>query len=96
MSDNYCKAFNQTLPLITFSIIFQFLSLVNVANCITQVAVGGCYIQWMFFLHAVASWGFFGGLFIIIYVIATGQFSKENIKDTLKKWCFKNKNGNHQ
>ena len=90
-TDKYRKAFNQTLPLIGFSVTFQFFSFIALANRVTQTAIGGRYVQWIFYLHAVAApaWGFFGGLFIIIYIIATGKFSSQNIKKALIKWHLK-------
>ena len=86
--NRYHTIIKKTLPLIGFSITFQFFSFIALANRVTQTVVGGRYVQWTFYLHAVAApaWGFFGGLFIIIYVIATGIFRKKNIKKALENW----------
>ena len=87
-TNQYRKAFAQTLPLIAFSVIFQLYTFIALANRVIQTALKGHYIQWSFYLHGVAApaWGFFGGFVIIIYIIATGKFRKKNVIEVSREW----------
>ena len=84
---DYCKALKQTLPLIFFPIIYQVLSWIALANRIYQSAYNGKYVKELFFAHAVtaAGWGFFAGLFAIIYLVITKKLIKmcQRLKKTV-------------
>ena len=92
---DYRKALKQTLPLIGFPVMYQVLSWIALANRIYQASISGKYMKWMFFGHAVtaASWGFFAGLFAIVYLIILSEFRYNVMKFTrvFCKCCVKRK-----
>ena len=78
----YRKALKQTLPLIIFSIIYEGLSLIALINRIYQSVKSGKYLKGLFFAYAVTAsgWGFFGGLFVIIYLLTLSEFRNKVMK----------------
>ena len=76
MTAKYRLAIKQSLPLIAYPIISQLLSFITVANRVTQAALKGQYVRWLFFIHGFATpgWGLFGGLFTIIYIIRIAKW----------------------
>ena len=85
---DYRKALKQALPLIGFPLIYQVLSWIVLANRIYQSAISGRYVKWMFFIHAItaASWGFFAGLFTIVYLITLSEF-RNNVMKFVQVFC---------
>ena len=85
---DYRKALQQTLPLIGFPIIYQMLTWIALANRIYQSATSGKYVKWMFFSHAItaASWGFFAGIFTIVYLITLSEF-RNNVMKFVQVFC---------
>ena len=82
LSLEYRKVHKQTLPLIIFPIIYEGLSLIALINRIYQSVKSGKYLKGLFFAHAVTapSWGFFAGLFVIIYVVSLSEFRNNVMK----------------
>ena len=82
LSLEYRKVHKQTLPLIIFPIIYEGLSLIALINRIYQSVKSGEYLKGLFFAHAVtdSGWGFFAGLFVIIYLVTLSEFRNKVMK----------------
>ena len=78
----YRKVLKQILPLIIFPIIYQVLNLIALINHIYQSVKSGKYLKGLFFAHGVTNsgWGFFAGLFIIIYLLTLSEFRNKVMK----------------
>ena len=94
MSQDYWKALKQTLPLLVYPIMVQFLGWFAIADRLYQRLHKGQYVRWLFFAHA--SWGFTAPVFILVYFLLFHKTIKENIKKwRCLKCCFRSKRDKH-
>ena len=90
MSQDYWKALKQTLPLLIYPIMVQFLGWFAIANRLYQTLHEGQYVKWLFF--AIASWEFTAPVFILVHFLLLHKTIKENIKKwRCLKCCFRSK-----
>lgn len=95
MSLEYRKALKQTLPLVVYPITYQFMTSFAIADRIYQSTHQGRSRIGMYYARAATSpsWGLFGPILTLIYLVTLRKVIKENIKKRTY-CCFKKKRQN--